>query len=52
MVKCGRKILKEYLILLKGYPIEDASGIQASQFSHSRQFHDYLKENKPQEQKV
>ena len=51
-VKRGRKILKEYLVLWKGYTIEDASCIQASQFSHPRQLQDYLKEDKPQEEKV
>ena len=34
-VKRGRKILKEYLILWKGYPVEEASWVHADQFSHS-----------------
>ena len=35
-VKYGHKILKKYLVLLKGYPIEDATWVQAQQFSHPR----------------
>ena len=50
--KCGRKILKESFVLWKGYPIEDVSWMQASQFSHLRQLQDCLKEDKPQEEKV
>ena len=33
-VKRRNKILKEYLVLWKGYPVEDAMWIQAQQFSH------------------
>ena len=28
-VKCGRKILKNYLILWKGYPVEETTWVQA-----------------------
>ena len=33
-VKRNKKILKEYLILWKGYPVEESRWVQASQFSH------------------
>ena len=46
-VKRGRKILKEYLILWKGYPIEEASWVQTNQFSHPNQLQHYLQEDKP-----
>ena len=48
-VKRGRKILKEYLILWKGYPVEEATWVQAR---HSKQLKNYLKEDNPQEEKV
>ena len=51
-IKRNKKIIKEYLVLWKGYPIEESSWIQASQFSHPAQLQDYLKEDQPQEQKV
>ena len=51
-VKRGRKILKEYLILWKGYPVEEASWVQADQFSHPDQLKNYLEEDKPQEENI
>ena len=51
-VKRNNKILKEYLVLWKGYPIEDSIWIQAQQFSHTRQLQEYLKKDKPQEEKM
>ena len=51
-IKRNRKILKEYLILWKGYPVEEASWVQASQFSCPDQLKDYLKEENPEEEKV
>ena len=51
-VKRNKQILKEYLILWRGYPVEEASWIQASQFSHLDQLKDYLKEDNPEEEKV
>ena len=33
-VKRKNKILKEYLVLWRGYPVEDAMWIQAQQSSH------------------
>ena len=36
-IKRGRRILKEYLVLWKGYPVTEASWIQAEKFSHPDQ---------------
>ena len=51
-MKRNKKILKEYLVLWKGYPVEEASWVQASQFSHQDQLKDYIKEDNPEEEKV
>ena len=51
-IKRNKKIIKEYLILWKSYPVEEASWVQASQFSHPTQLQDYLKEDNPEEEKV
>ena len=51
-VKRGRKFLKEYLILWKEYPIEEASWVQDEQFSHPDQLQQYLQDDKPQEEKI
>ena len=50
--KRNKKILKEYLVLWKGYPIEEASWVQVEQFSHPGQLRNYLEEDKSQEEKV
>ena len=50
--KRNKNILKEYLVLWKGYPIEEASWVQAGQFSHPDQLKNYLEEDNPQEEKV
>ena len=51
-VKRKNKILKEYLVLWRGYPVEDAMWIQAQQLSHPGQLEEYLKEDNPQKEKV
>ena len=51
-VKINKKIIKQYLILWRGYPVEEASWVQASQFSHPEQLQDYLKEDNPEEEKI
>ena len=51
-VKRNKKLLKGYLVLWRGYLVEEASWIQANKFSHPRQLQDYLEEDKPQEEKV
>ena len=51
-VKRGTKILEEYLVLWKGYPIAEASWIQAEQFSHPDQLQQYLEDDQPLEERV
>ena len=51
-VKRNNKILKEYLVLWNGYPIEEPSWIQAEQFSYPGQLRNYLGEDKAQEENV
>ena len=51
-IKRNKKIYKEYLVLWKGFPVEETSWVQASQFSHPVQLRDYLREDNPQEEKV
>ena len=51
-VKINNKIIKQYLVLWRGYPVEEASWVQSSQFSHPDQIQDYLKEDNPEEEKV
>ena len=51
-VKINKKIIKQYLVSWRGYPVEEASWVQASQFSHPEQLQDYLKEDNPEEEKI
>ena len=51
-IKINEKIIKQYLVLWRGYPVEEASWVQASQFSHPEQLQDYLKEDNPDEEKI
>ena len=51
-VKQGNKIIEQYLVLWRGYPIEDAMWIEANQLSYPEELQDYLREDKPQEEKI
>ena len=51
-VKRKNKIIKQYLVLWKGYPVTDAMWIEGDQFSHPSQLQNYLKEDQPQEEKL
>ena len=51
-VKRGRKILKEYLVLWKGYPVTEASWIQAEQFSNPDQLQQYLEDDQPLQERI
>ena len=51
-VKRGNRLVKQYLVIWKGYPVEDAMWIEADQFSHPRQLQDYLREDQPQEERL
>ena len=50
-MKRRRKISKKYLVLWKGYPIEEAAWIQASQLSHPNQLQHHLQEDQPKKRK-
>ena len=51
-IKRNKKIIKEYLVLWKNFPITEASWIQASQLSHPEQLRHCITEDKPQEEKL
>ena len=50
--KREKKILKEYLVLWRGYPMEEATWIQAEQFSRPGLLENYLDEDNPEEEKA
>ena len=50
--KRKNKIMKQYLVLWRGYPVEDSMWIEANQFSYLGQLQEYLREDNPQEEKV
>ena len=50
-VKRKNKIIKQYLVLWRGYPVEDAMWIEADQFSYPGQLQEYLREDQPQEER-
>ena len=50
-VKIKNKIIKQHLVLWRGYPVEDAMWIEANQFSYPEQLQKYLQEDQPQEEK-
>ena len=51
-VKRKNKILKEYLVLWKGYPVEDAMWVQSSQFSYYNQLQEFLKKINPRKKRL
>ena len=51
-IKRGRRILKEHIVLWKGYRITEASWIQAEQFSHPDQLQQYLNDGQPLQERV
>ena len=51
-IKKNKKIIKECLVLWKGFPVEEASWVQAEQFSHLEQIQQYIEEDQPLEQKL
>ena len=46
-IKRNKKIVKEYLVLWEGYPIEEASWILAEQFSYPGQLREFLEGDNP-----
>ena len=51
-IKRKNKIEKEYLVLWRGFPIEDASWITEAQFVQPRLLKQFLQDDKPEEQKL
>ncbi|MCG8453602.1 MAG: hypothetical protein MI717_10525 [Spirochaetales bacterium] len=51
-IKRGKRIMKEYLVLWKNYPVTEASWIQAEQFSDPSQLKQYLDEDQPLQEQV
>ena len=51
-VKRRNKIVKQYLVLWKDYPVEEARWIEADQFSNPGQLQNYLEEDQPLEEKL
>ena len=51
-IKRNKKIIKEYLVLWKGFPVEEASWVQTEQFSHPEQIQKYIEVDQPLEQKL
>ena len=44
-IKRKNKIIKQYLVLWRGYPVKDAMWIEADQFSYPGQLQEYLRED-------
>ena len=51
-VKRGSRIIKEYLVLWKHYPVAEASWIQAEQFSNPDQLQQYINNDQPVQERV
>ena len=51
-IKRNKKIIKEYLVLWKGFSVEEAPWVQAEQFSYPEQSQQYIEEDQPLEQKL
>ena len=51
-IKRNKKIIQEYLVLWKGFPVEEASWVQVNQFSQPGQLRRYLEEDQSLEEKV
>ena len=51
-IKRGNRIVKQYLVLWKDYPVEEARWIEADQFNHPGQLQNYLEEDQPLEEKL
>ena len=51
-MKRNKKILKEYLVLWKGFPVSEASWVIQDQFIRPELLRQFLQEDKPVEEKL
>ena len=51
-IKRGNKIQKEYLILWKGFPVDDASWVIKEQFIQPQLLTKFIEDDKPEEEKL
>ena len=51
-VRKGNKIQKEYLVLWKGFPVDDASWVIKEQFIQPQLLDKFITDDKPEEEKL
>ena len=51
-IKRGRRTIREFLVTWTGYPLEDAQWIPESNWRDPRKLNDYIKQDRPTEEKV
>ena len=51
-IKKNKKIIKEYLVLWKDFPIEEATWIQPEQLIQPQLLQQFIQEDKPEEEKL
>ena len=49
--KVGRRMMKEYLVTWKGYPLEDAQWIPETNWRDPKMLKTYIQEDRPTEEK-
>ena len=51
-VKRNKKVIKEYLVLWKGFPVEEATWILPEQLVRQQLLQEFIREDKPIEEKL
>ena len=51
-VKKNKKIVKEFLVLWKGFPVSEASWVVQEQFSYPELLQNFIQDDKPEEEKL
>ena len=51
-VKMNKKIIKQYLVLWRGFPVEEATWITQNQFIRPELLQQFIQDDKPTEEKV
>ena len=51
-IKKNKKIIKEFLVLWKGFPVSEASWVVQEQFSYPELLQDFINDDKPEEEKL